>query len=286
MSLFPEVERYIVAQKMLMTFGGGNQAQLYRILGQGQTKSKELNLPPAEIERKMELVACKPLQNPDLPAVVLSEVKAVQASLETELASLKKADVQKRLANQVLRSLVGVKSGIKDNQFYAGRLILGTDKAGVKWSWSLTPYYPIIANIPPDLVYLENAYMAAESLLDELIMPSEIFETRLNLAWTLARHFSLGERVLIIDVARMYKIAGQSEKFWNVPQKSTFADIPDGAFIANLIHWMKQPGDKKSYSFVQATLHQAHGKNAKVYYLPSNAEATITRPVVYIEKKS
>ena len=286
MPLFPEVERYIVAQEMIMKFGGGNQAQLYRILGQGQTKSKELDLPPADIERKMELVACKPLQSPDLPAAVLDEVKAVQASLETELANLKKADVQKRLSNQVLRSLVGVKNGFKDNQYYAGRLILCSDKAGVKWSWSLTPYYPIIANIPPDPIYLEKAYAAAETMLDELIMPPEIFETRLNLAWTLARHFSVGERVLIINVARMYKIAGQPEKFWNAPQKSNYADIPDGAFIANLINWMRQPGEKKTYSFIQATLHQAHGRNAKVYYLPSNAEGTSTRPVVYIEKKS
>jgi hypothetical protein len=285
MPLFPEVERYIVDQEMIKKFGGGNQAQLYRILGQGQTKSKELDLPPANIERKMELVTCKPLQNTDLPAAVLAEVKAVHVSLETELTNLKKVDVQKSLSNQVLRSLVGVKSGFKDNQFYAGRLILCSDKAGVKWSWSLTPYCPIIANIPPDPIYLGKAYAMAEILLDDLIMSPEIFETRLTLAWTLARHFSVGDRALIIDVARMYKIAGQPEKFWNSPQKSNYADIPDGAFIANLINWMKQPGEK-TYSFVQATLHQAHGKNAKVYYLPSNAEGTSTRPVVYIEKKT
>ncbi len=286
MTLFPEVEKYIEEQGMVMKFGGGNQAQLYRILGQGKTKSKKLDLPPADIERKMELVACRLFQSPDLPAAVQDEVKRVKLSLENELEGLKKSEVKKRLANQVLRGLTDVQTGTKDNQFYAGHLILLCDNSGVKWAWSQTPHYPLIDNIPPDPEYLEKAYRFAKTMLDELIMQPDIFETRLTLAWFLARHFSIGERVLIVDVARMYKIAGQADKFWNTPQKSNYTDIPDGAFIANLIHWMRQPCEKKKYSFVPATLHQAHGKNAKVYYLPSNAEGTQTRPVVYIEKKS
>ena len=60
--LFPEVEKYIAETDMLNKLKG-NQAQLYRIIGQGKTKSKELDMLPANIERKMELVAFKPLKN-------------------------------------------------------------------------------------------------------------------------------------------------------------------------------------------------------------------------------
>ncbi|NQT69306.1 MAG: hypothetical protein HQ552_06960 [Desulfobacteraceae bacterium] len=284
--LFPEVEQYIADTDMLNKLKG-NQAQLYRILGQGKTKSKELDMPPAEIERKMELVAFKPLKNKDAPLNVRKEIDAVKQSLDSELATLKKRDVQKRLANQTLRSLTEVKSGNKDNCFFAGRLILVVDKAGGNWSWCLTPHYPIIAKIPPDPEYIAKSYYEAEKLLGKIIMPAEIFDVRLNLAWMLARRFSLGENVLIIDVARMYKVAGQPEKFWNTPKKGNFVDLPDAAFIANLINWRRQSGfEKTDFKLAQATVHQALGPKAKVFYMPSNSEGTQTRPVVYITKRS
>ncbi|MDB4303868.1 hypothetical protein N9934_03660, partial [Desulfosarcina sp.] len=203
--LFPIVERYISDTDMLNSLKG-NQAQLYRIIGQGQTKSKDLDMPPAKIERKMELVAFKPLKKKDNPPEVKAEIEEARRSLDIELASLKKRDVQKRLANQTLRILDGVKSGTKDNQFFAGRLVLVTDKAGKNWSWCLTPHYPIISKIPPDPEYISKGYFAAEKLLEEIIMPAEIFDVRLNLAWGMARHFAPGDKVLIVDVARMYKI--------------------------------------------------------------------------------
>ena len=284
--LFPEVEQYIVITDMLNKLKG-NQAQLYRIIGRGNTKSRELDMPPAEIERKMDLVAFKPLKNKDVPSNVRKEIDAVRQSLDSELANLKKRDVQKRIANQTLRSLTEVKSGNKDNHFYAGRLILVVDKAGKNWSWRLTPHYPIIANIPPDPEYIAKSYYEAEKLLGKIIMPAEIFDIRLNIAWMLARRFSLGENVLIIDVARMYKIAGQPEKFWNTPKKGNFVDLPDAAFIANLINWRRQSGlEKTDFKLVQASVHQALGPQAKVFYMPSNKEGTQTRPVVYITKRS
>lgn len=283
--LFPEVERYIVDADMLNKLKG-NQAQLYRILGQGKTKSKELNMLPADIERKMELVAFKPLKSEDVPSNVCKEIDAVKVSLDSELSTLKKRDVQKRLANQTLRSLTDVKSGTKDNHFFAGRLIFVAGKAGKEWSWRLTPHYPIISKIPPDLEYLSKSYYEAEKLLSEIIVPAEIFDVRLNLAWVLARHFSSGENVLIIDVARMYKVAGQPEKFWNTPQKGNFVDLPDAAFIANLINWRRQSGfEKTDFKLTQATVHQALGPKAKVFYMPSNSEGTQTRPVAYITKR-
>lgn len=285
-SLFPEVEQYISDTDMLNKLKG-NEAQLYRILGQGKTKSKELDMSPAEIERKMELVAFKPLRGREVPHNVRDEIDAVKRSLGSELANLKKRDVQKRLANQTFRSLVDVKSGMKDNHFFAGRLVLATDKAGKNWSWCLTPHYPIIFKIPPDPEYLSKSYYEAEKKLGEIIMPAEIFDVRLNLAWMLARHFSLGDNVLIIDVARMYKVAGQPEKFWNTPKKGNFVDLPDAAFIANLINWRRQSGfEKTNFKLTQATVHQALGPKAKVFYIPSNNEGTQTRPVVYITKPS
>jgi len=285
-TLFPVVEKYIADTGMLNTLKG-NQAQLYRILGQGQTKSKELDFPPADVERKMELVSFKPLNGRNIPEEVRQEIERVKNSLDNELATLKKREVQKRLSNQTLRSLTGVNSGVKDNHFFAGRLVLTSDKSGKVWSWCLTPHYPIISNIPPDSEYLVKSYYESEKLLNEIIMPADIFDIRLNIAWTLAKRFSSGDQVLIIDVARMYKIAGQPDKFWSSPKKGNFIDLPDAAFIANLINWRRQTGiEKTDFKLQQATMQQALGKNTKVFYMPSNSEGTQTRPVVYITKRS
>jgi len=284
--LFPETEKYILETDMLNKHKG-NQAQLYRILGQGASRAKEIGMPPADIERKMELVGFKLLRNdPQIPASVKSEIDQARQELAKEMATLKNHEVQKRLGNQTLRSLDGVKSGYKDNLFFAGRLVLNHDKAALNWSWCLTQHYPIISKIPPDPEYLIKSYRVAETLLQELILPADKFDFRLNIAWMLARQFSKSDNVLIVDVARMYKIAGQQDKFWNAPKKGNFVDLPDAAFIANLINWRRHQGkDKTEFDFAQATVHQALGKNAKVFYMPSNAEGTQTRPVSYITKK-
>jgi len=285
--LFPETEKYI-AEKDLINKHRGNQAQLFRILGQGTTKSKELELPPAEIERKMELVGFKLLQNdPETPQVVKSEIAQVREELDKELVSLKKREFRKRLSNQTLRLLEGIKSGFKDNLFFAGRLVLLSDKAGINWSWCLTQHYPIITKIPPDPEYMMKSYHEAEKVLKALILSAQKFNFSLNLAWMLARQFSKSDNVLIIDVARMYKIAGQQEKFWNTPKKGNFIDLPEAAFIANLINWRRNNDKGKTeFDFAQATVQQALGKDAKVFYMPSNAEGTQARPVSYIKKRA
>jgi len=279
--LFPLVEKYIADTDI------GNQAQIYRIIGQGKTKSKELDSLPADIERKMELVSFKPLKEKNIPEEVRKEIEKVKKELDRELADLKKRDVKKRLANQTLRSLEGIKSGTKDNHFFAGRLVLVMDKSGKNWDWCLTPHYPIISNMPPDPEYLAKGYHEAEKLLSQIIMSAEIFDVQLNLAWLLAKRFSLGDKVLIIDVARMYKVAGQPDKFWNAPKRGNFIDLPDAAFIANLINWRRSNSDKKTdFKLQQATMQQALGSKNKVFYMPSNSEGTHTRPVVYISKRA
>lgn len=285
--LFPEVEKYITETDMLNKFKG-NQAQLYRILGQGTTKAKGLELPPATIERKMELVGFKLLHGDSkISTIVKSEIDRVRIELDKELATLKNREVRKKLANQTLRSLEGVKTGFKDNLFFADRLVLIHDKAAVNWSWCLTQHYPIISKIPPDSDYLVKSFYEAEKLLQELILPANKFDFCLNIAWTLARQFSKSDNVLIVDVARMYKIAGQQDKFWNTPKRGNFVDLPEAAFIANLINWRRHPGkDKTEFDFTQATVHQALGKNARVFHMPSNAEGTQARPVSYIKKRT
>ena len=191
------------------------------------------------------------------------------------------------MSNQVLRSLEGVNCGNKDNHFYAGRLILKADKSGKSWSWCMTPHYPIISKIPPDIGYISISYVEAEKLLSKIIIPAEQFDIRLNLAWTLASRFSRSEKILIIDVARMYKIAGQPDQFWNNPKKSNYVDLPEAAFIANLINWRRQIGFEKSeFTLSQATVDQSLGPHAKVFYMPSNPEGTQTRPVIYMTKRN
>jgi len=116
------------------------------------------------------------------------------------------------------------------------------------------------------------------------MLPEE-FDERLRLSWLMAKHFAGKEEVFIVDVARMFKIAGQREQFWNAPKKMLFVDIPEASFVANLLNWKRFRGEEKSrFEFVPATLHQAHGPHAKVFYIPFNEEGTQARPMVYMRK--
>jgi hypothetical protein len=132
-----------------------------------------------------------------------------------------------------------------------------------------------------------EAYAAAECIIEETTVPPLEFERRLALAWRIARHFSSGEDVLIADVARVYKVAGQDERFWSAPARRNFVDIPDGSFVVNLMNWRRNsPQETTSkFEFIPATLHQAHGPNARPFYMPVNAEGTDVRPMIYLRRK-
>ena len=41
---------------------------------------------------------------------------------------------------------------------------------------------------------------------------------------------------------------------------------------------------ESGFTFVPATLNQSMGANAKAFYLPTNAEGTMTRPVIYLRR--
>jgi hypothetical protein len=288
-SLFPEFERFVTDQRLLENAKGALAAKLPRILGQGRTRAEGLDMPPPPIERRQELVAFRFPDGLSVPESVRSEIKEVQQQIDSEFGLLAQSDGIRRFATQTLKRLEGVQTGIKDNQFFAGRLVLKADKAGQNWSWCLTSHYPIISKIPPDLDYVCHAYAAAENLIEQTTLPVELFYDRLVLAWSLARHFSTTDDVLILNVSRMFKVAAQDERFWNTPARRNFNDIPDGTFIANLMNWRKNRSESTEdvkFEFVPATLSQAHGSNSKAFFMPVNPEGTQVRPVIYLRRSN
>jgi hypothetical protein len=286
-ALFPAFQRLVESTPALANPKGSLAAKLPRILGQGQTRAEGLKLPPAQIERQQELVS---LSLPDGIAFdrdVQQEIASAAKAVEQHKEHVRHPEQRRRLALEVLHNLEGVKTGVKDNHFFAGRLILVPDKSGQNWSWSMTPHYAVISKIPADVEYVVAAYQAAEQIVDEWTLPVDRFLDRLKLAWSIARHFSSNDDVLIGDVARVFKIAGQGERFWGTPARRNFEDMPDAVFIANLINWRRNrdPGAlRDSFELVPATLNQAHGTKSKAFYVPSNAEGTVVRPMIYMRR--
>lgn len=285
-NLFPIFEQFVLDNDLLNKAKGSLAAKLPRIMGQGKTKAEGLNLPPAPIERKLELISLIRSQEMDFPVSVRNELEKIKAEVDEEYAQLKSSEGIRELAIQVLRRL-SPPAGQKDNSYYAGKLVLQPVSRGSTWCWSVTPYYPLVSKIPPDVEYIEKAFAAAEALLESLIMPFATFENRLRLSWTMARHFSETDDVLIVDVARMFKIASQEERFWNSPKKQFFIDMPEAAFIVNLLNWRRsREPSEVDFEFVRATLHQAHGQKATVFYMPQNPEGTQVTPVIYLRKNT
>lgn len=284
--LFPAFEAFADRQLRGQT-SGSLSAKLPRILGQGRTRAEGLDLPPAPIERRLTLGGLELPANLGIPNDVLAEMRTAQREAERELTAMKRPEVATRFAIGVIKRLqakLGTSAaGQKDGQYFAGQFVLVSDKAGANWAWSLTKHYPIISKIPPDADYIVAAHAAAEAAVQALVLPPEVFEQRLALSHAMARVFSNGDDVLIQDVARMYRVAGQSDKFWSSPAKRLFEDVPDGALIANINAWRRSRPDS-GFTFVPATLNQSMGANAKAFYLPTNAEGTMTRPVIYLRR--
>ena len=286
--LFPAFEAW-AEQNLRGKVSGNLSAKLPRVLGQGRTRAEGLDLPPAPIERRQTLAGLDLSSELRVPPEVEHEIREAGRQADRELEAMKRPDSIKRFAVGVIKQLqatLGLEAaGQKDGQYYAGRFVLVHDKGGANWAWSLTKFYPIISKIPPDLGYVVRAHTEAEAAVHALVLAPEPFEHRLTLSHAMARVFSSGEDVLIQDVARMYKVAGQNEKFWNAPTKRLFEDLPDGAFIANISAWRRSRPDS-GFTFVPATLNQSMGANAKAFYLPTNAEGTMTRPVIYLRREA
>ena len=244
-------------------------------------------MPPAMIERQQELLALSLPEEAHQDSQVQDEIAEARRAVETHAEHMRHPENRRRFALQALHRLEGGPTGIKDNQFFAGRLILVPDKSGHNWAWSITPYYPVIAKIPGDLEYIVSAYNSSERIVDRWTLPVDRFLDRLSLAWTMARHSSRDENVLIADVARLFKIAAQDERFWSNPLRRNFEDVPEAVFIANLINWRRHRDtveSREGFELVPATLNQAHGPRSRAFYVPGNAEGTIVRPMIYIRR--
>lgn len=288
-SLFPALERFVERTGLLANAKGILAARLPRILGQGQTRAEGLDMPPATIERQQELLALALPEEASRDPGVQSEIAEARRAVEAHKEHMRHPENQRRFAMQVLHRLEGVPTGNKDNQFFAGRLVLVPDKGGQNWAWSMTPHYPIIAKIPADIEYVVSAYAASERIVEKWTMPVDRFLDRLLLAWTMARHFAEGDNVFIADVARFFKIAAQDDRFWSSPARRNFEDVPEAVFIANLINWRRHrdaSGSRETFELVPATLNQAHGPKSRAYFVPANAEGTVVRPMIYIRRQA
>src|SRR5581483_204894 len=286
-ALFPQFERFVSETPALSTEKGSLAAKLPRILGQGKTRATGLDLPPARIERMAEYVSLVLPSRFQFPDAVREEIATVKTELDRTYDELAKPESIRKIAVESLRSLANVRTGFQDNHYFAGRLILRSSKNGREWRWCLTPEYNIISKIPADPAYSVKAFATAEQTLQRLILKADEFESKLRLAWQMARHFSSTEDVLLMDVARLFKIAQQGERFWRSPQRQFFVDVPDASFIANLLNWRSKgsPGSFE-FDFVPATLKQAHGPQAKAFFIPVNPEGTQVRPIIYMRIKT
>ena len=287
--LFPNFTKFVHSTGLIDKAKGNLAAKIPRILGQGRTKADRLDLPPAMVERKQELATFAFPQGYDPPTEVQEEIEEAKRDVETLKAQLRTDEGVRRLAVGTIQRLGGPAgfAGLMDGSYYADRLILMSEKGAMEWSWSITPHYPIIKGIPPDPEYLYQAFEQARHQIREMTLPDSVFERTLALAWMIARHFSDSDDVLVLDVMKMFRVAAQDERFWQAPQKKFFVDWPEGHFVVNLINWrMKTQETSSAFEFVPATLHQASGKDARVFYLPMNKTGTEVRPMVYIRKKA
>jgi hypothetical protein len=278
--LFPEFERYVRDSGLLEKAEGSLSAKLPRILGQGQTRAKGLDMPPAPVERKMELSGLELSSDINLPVPVSEEIRRIREEVDQTIRELGTEEGLRRIYAQILNSLPEPK-GLRDNRYFAGRLVLHFDRKTSTFTWGLTIHHPVITRVPPDVSYIAHAQRIAEQTLKTLIIDPMEFQQQLGLAWEMARQFSQEGTVLIREVARMYFIAGHGARFWKNPSKRNFIDLPPAAFVANLQRWKRSdtPG-KEVFEFVPATLSQ----EKQAFFLPVNPEGTQAKPYIYLKR--
>jgi hypothetical protein len=282
--MFPHFESF-VHDARLDRAKGSLSAKLPRILGQGTTRATGMSDPPAPIERKAELAGLEFPAEPPAPESVREEVRAAAEEVSRLRAELKRPDGLRRFVAECFHGL-DVEKGQDNGYYFAGRLLLRETKGGFEWAWSVTPHYPIIDKIPPDPTYVVKAHRLAEEKIRALVVAPNDFKERLTLAWHMARRLSKSDDVLVTDVMKMYQVAGQDDKFWQNPKRVYYKDLPEAAFVVNLLHWRSTAASSDMpFTFVPATLSQASGKGAKVFYLPLNAAGTEVRPMIYLRLK-
>ncbi len=284
-TLFPQFEAF-VREARLDRAGGSLSAKLPRILGQGTTKATGMKDPPAPIERKAELAGLEFPADPAPPEAVREEVRAAAEEVARVRAELKRPDGLRRFVAECFQGL-DVEKGQSNGYYFAGRLLLCESKGGLEWAWSVTPHYPIIDRIPPDPEYVVKAHQLAQEKIRTLVVKPEEFEQRLTLAWHMARRLARSDDdVLVTDVMKMYQVAGQDDKFWQNPKRVYYKDLPEAAFVVNILSWRSTATSSATpFAFVPATLSQASGKGAKVFFMPLNAAGSEVRPMIYLRRK-
>lgn len=285
--LFPHFEKFAKSHGLLQVSKGIDAVRLPRILGTGgKTVAEGLDLPPTKIERQRDLIAYKILMDLEISDELQAEISRVEDEVKELDRCMRHSDNQRKFALNVLQNLQGVRTGRKNNRYFANQLILTHNSSGKEWAWALTPHYPVIRKMPADVDLVTNAFREAERKVKKQTMPVDKFIEKLDLAWSIARHFSNSEHVLIAETAINFKIACQSEGFYKNPIRRNYVDFPDSFFVSNLLNWKHSAkGSQLSkFTLIPATLNQAHGKHSKVFYVPSNYEGTDVRPMIYIKR--
>lgn len=280
---FPELARFVQNGGFGKEVKGHLAAVIPRILGQGTTRADGLEKAPAKIERMMELADLRVPASVQLPPAVLAEVASAQEAVRKLREELAKDDGLRRFASTCLEQ-VSATSGYKDGYWCADGLLLIGSKDRFEWSWCVTKHYAIVAKLPPDPSYVAEGYLAAREKLRQLTLPAAVFEQRLRLAWLVARQHSVSDDVPVVDVMRMYQVAGQSDKFWQNPRRHYYKDLPEAAFAVNVASWRASSDSGGGFEFVPATIHQTGP--GRCFFMPLNREGTEVRPMIALRYRS
>lgn len=283
-SMFPAFRRMVERVPALKNPRGAFFKRLPRILGQGRTRARNFDAPPSPWERQLELVNLQLPTGVTYSEDVAAEIDAARAALEEVRASLATLEGRRRFAEAALARipLPEERKGLKDDTWFAGRLVLLSGGGGLGWSWGLTVRHAVISDLPPDVDYVARAYPHAEAIVSESLLEPEAFAERLQLALRMTRAIN-GTRqgeVALCDVERMFRLASQRDRFWSSPSRANFVDVPESVFVAN---FMVHSNDDLRRRFELIPARREDLK--KALYLPTNPEGTAVAPFVAIRTR-
>lgn len=281
--LFPDFLAYVRSTRLDERALGNLSVAVARIMGQGRTKADGLDAPPSDYERYFELSKIALPPGEVLPAAAAADVERARGFVAATQDRLAREDARRRFANDCVQ-LLPEPRGYTNGYFHAGPLILVAKRNGQEWQWCVTPHYPIVSKLPPEPTYVALGHRAALDRIRELTVAHDKFGARLSLAWALARHFSTSDDVPVRSVMRMYQVAGQDDAFWQAPRRNLYKDLPEAAFVVNLLNWRRHAQDVSAFEFVPATLSQATQRD--VFYMPLNQVGTEVRPMISLRKRS
>ncbi|MQM31194.1 MAG: hypothetical protein CRU78_11990 [Candidatus Accumulibacter phosphatis] len=275
--------------------GGNLSSVVPRILGKGRTRAEGLYdeaKPPALIERlqeygRLNLLDLGRATNRGIPEPITmgqQRVKSSIAEMEKKLAS--PDDGWGRFAREVLCKIGGERTSGKQGRYLLGPLELCFDKKTMSWSWKLAGAYPLVTKLPNDIEFVCQGHIDASRRMDEVRVCSESFMGALKIAWLIASQRCGSDSVLIRDVASAYVVAAQSKAFWDKPSKQNFADIPEAAFVINLMHSVDDV--RKAFELEKAGIHQTKlaGKDKDIAFELPRKDGIGTEPYATIRMRN